>query len=257
MRSMTKISVLAGLLLAFGGIAAAEDQLGALAPENLNKPRPKAPFDITGTWQHAMGPKNPFQFSPPPGFTLTPTAQIQYDAAQKARKEGKAYHDDIGQCWPAGMPVIMTRVWPIAMIQKPTAIYMISAFLNAVRIVYLDGRQHTDPDVVVRTFNGESIGHYEGDTLVVDTTSFVNDHHWIDNGIPATDALHLVERMRLIEGGKTLEIETTASDPKSWKGEWKWTKNFKRMDDTDITEAECLPNVNDHLPSTRSILNVR
>jgi hypothetical protein len=51
-----------------------------------------------------------------------------------------------------------------------------------------------------------------------------------------------------------LEIETTASDPKSWKGEWKWTKNFKRMDDTDITEAECLPNVNDHLPSTRTNL---
>ena len=48
-----------------------------------------------------------------------------------------------------------------------------------------------------------------------------------------------------------------ASDPKSWEGEWKWTKRFRRMDDTDITEAECLPNVNDHLPSTRSNLNVR
>lgn len=257
MRSNTRMAALMGLLAIFGAAAMAQDQLGALAPENLNKPRPKAPFDITGTWQHAMGPGNPFQFAPPPGFKLTPPSQVQYDAAMKARKEGKAYHDDIGQCWPAGMPVIMTRVWPIAMVQKPTVIYMISAFLNAVRIIYLDGRPHTDPDVIVRTFNGESIGHYEGDTLVVDTTGFVNDHHWMDTGIPATDALHLVERMRLIDGGKTLEIETTASDPKSWEGEWKWTKRFKRMDDTDITEAECLPNVNDHLPSTRSSLNVR
>lgn len=257
MKRTMKGVALAGLLLALGAAALAQEQLGALAPANLNKERPKAPFDITGTWQHAMGPNNPFQFAPPPGFKLTPAAQVQYDAAQKARKEGKAYHDDIGQCWPAGLPVIMTRVWPIAMVQKPTAIYMISAFLNAVRIVYLDGRPHTDPDVIVRTFNGESIGHYEGDTLVIDTTGFVNDHHWIDNGIPVTDALHIVERMRLIEGGKTLEIETAASDPKSWEGEWKWTKRFKRMDDTDITEAECLPNVNDHLPSTRSNLNVR
>ncbi len=258
MRRTIALTAIAGLILISGTAAIAQDQLGALAPENLNKPRPKAPFDITGTWQHALGPGNPFQFAPPPGFKLTPPSQIQYDAAMKARKEGKAYHDDIGHCWPAGMPIIMTRVWPIAMIQKPTAIYMISAFLNAVRIIYLDGRPHTDPDVVVRTFNGESIGHYEGDTLVVDTTGFVNDsHHWIDTGVPVDDSLHLVERMRLIDGGKTLEIETIASDPKSWEGEWKWTKRFKRMDDTDITEAECLPNVNDHLPSTSSSLNIR
>jgi len=120
------------LFLATGAMMA-QDQLGALAPANLNKSRPAAPFDITGTWQHGGGRDNPFQFAPPPGFKLTPTSQIQYDAAQKARKDGKAYHDDIGQCWPAGLPVIMTRVWPIAMIQKPTAIYMVSAFLNAVR----------------------------------------------------------------------------------------------------------------------------
>ena len=93
----------------------------------------------------------------------------------------------------------MTRVWPIAMIQLPTAIYMVSHFMNSLRIVYLDGRPHSDPDVVVRTFNGESIGKWEGDTLVVDTTHFVNDHHWIDAGIPATDALRIVERMRLLE----------------------------------------------------------
>ncbi len=188
MKAIAILFLLSGAALT----ATAQDQLGALAPANLNKSRPAAPFDITGTWQHSGGPGNPFQFAPPPNFKLTPASQVQYDAAQKARKEGKAYHDDIGQCWPAGLPVIMTRVWPIAMVQKPTAIYMVSAFLNAVRIVYLDGRPHTDPDVVVRTFNGESIGHYEGDTLVVDTTGFVNDHHWIDNGVPVTDALHIV-----------------------------------------------------------------
>ena len=80
------------------------------------------------------------------------------------------YRDDIGQCWPAGLPLIMTRYWPIAMIQLPTAIYMVSGFMNSTRIVYLDGRTHTDPDIVVRTFNGESIGRWEGETLVIDTT---------------------------------------------------------------------------------------
>lgn len=237
--------------------AASPFPMGALAPANLEKPRPKPAFDLTGTWQHSGGPNNGFRFSPPPGFKLTPAAQVQYDAAQAAAKQGKVYRDDIGQCWPAGLPVIMTRVWPIAMVQKPTALYMISGFMNSVRIVYLDGRPHTDPDVVIPSFNGESIGRWDGDALVVDTTGFVNDHHWMDTGVPASDALHIVERMRLIEKGVTLEIEYAATDPKSWEGEWKWTKRFKRLDDTDITEASCLPDLNEHMLSTKGNANVR
>jgi hypothetical protein len=140
----------------------------------------------------------------------------------------------------------------VAMIQLPTAIYMVSHFMNSLRIVYLDGRPHSDPDVVVRTFNGESIGKWDGDTLVVDTTSFVNDHHWIDAGIPATDALHIVERMRLLKGGAVLEIEYTLTDPKSWDGEMKWTKRWNRVDDQEVTEVTCTPDLNTHIPSTQS-----
>ena len=230
---------------------------GALAPANLAKPRPKPPFDLTGVWLHAGGPGNGFRFSPPPGFKLTPAAQIHYDAAQKAQKEGKVYRDDIGQCWPAGLPVIMTRVWPIAMMQYPTAIYMVSEFMNSLRVVYLDGRPHSDPDVVVPSFNGESIGTWEGDTLVIDTRHFVGHHHWIDSGIPASTELHIVERVKMINEGRTLEIEYTLSDPKSWEGEWKMTKRWNRQDDRDIAEVSCLPDLNDHMPSTRSQDNVR
>ena len=70
----------------------------------------------------------------------------------------------------AGLPINMTRVWPIAMIQLPTDGYMVQELMNTMRFIYLDGRPHTDPDVAVRSFNGESIGRWEGDTLVVDTT---------------------------------------------------------------------------------------
>ncbi len=227
-------------------------QLGALAPSNIAKSRPKAPFDLTGTWQHGGGQNNSFRFSPPEGFKLTPAAQAIYDASRKAAAEGKVYQDDIGHCWPAGMPLIMTRVWPIAMVQVPTAIYMVSGFMNSIRIIYLDGRAHTDPDVVVPSFSGESIGHWENDTLVVDTNSFVGDHHWLDSGIPLSDATHMIERMRLIDNGANLEIEYTITDPKTWVGEWKWTKRFRRMDNTDITEASCLPDLNEHMPSVKA-----
>jgi hypothetical protein len=231
--------------------------LGALAPANLAKPRPKPPFDLTGTWLHGGGQNNGFRFEPPPGFKLTPEAQVHYDAAQKAAAEGKVYRDDIGQCWPAGLPVIMTRVWPIAMIQLPTAIYMISEFMNSLRIVYLDGRPHTDPDIVVPSFNGESIGRWEGDTLIIDTKYFVPDHHWVDRGIPASDAFHVVERIRKIDNGQNLEIEYTLEDPKSWVGEWKMTKRWRRVDERDIAEVSCLPDLNQHMPSTQSKENVR
>ena len=239
---------------------AGQGQLGTLAPSNLAKPRPKPPFDLTATWQHdGKGDPNAWRFIPPT-FKLTPQAQAHYDAGLKARQVGNIYRDDIGQCWPAGMPLIMTRVLPIAMIQLPTAIYMISAFMNSLRVIYLDGRTHSDPDVVVRSFNGESIGRWEGDTLVVDTRHFVDDHHWMDqNGvsIPASDQLRVIERMRLVNQGETLEIEYTMTDPKSWEGEWKSTKQFARMDDTDIIEAACLPDLNDHMPSTSSRFSIR
>jgi hypothetical protein len=232
-------------------------QMSALAPANIAKTRPKPPFDLTGTWQHSGGPNNNFRFAPPEGFKLTPRAQAEYDASRKAAAEGKSYKDDIGACWPAGLPVIMTRVWPIAMVQTPTEIFMVSGFMNSVRMIYMDGRTHTDPDVVVRSFNGESIGHWEGDTLVVDTRNFVDEHHWIDNGIPGTDALRIVERIKMVDKGATLEIEYALTDPKSWVGEWKMTKRFRRIDDQDITEASCLPDLNEHMLSTHSAQNVR
>jgi hypothetical protein len=129
------------------------------------------------------------------------------------------------------------------MVQMPTVIYMISEFINSQRDVYLDGRPHTDPDSAVPSFNGESIGKWENDTLVVDTKYFVADHHWIDSGIPGSDALHIVERVKLIDEGKTLSIEYTMSDPKSWVGEGKMTKRWRRVDERDIAEVSCLPDL--------------
>ena len=235
-------------------------QLSALAPENIAKARPAAPFDLTGNWFIDVTENpNAWRFGPPYP-KLTAAAQVHFDASQVAAKEGKVYRDDIGQCWPAGLPLIMTRYWPMAMIQIPTAIYMVSGFMNSLRIVYLDGRSHTDPDIIVRTFNGESTGRWEGDTLVVDTVGFRGDHHWMDQGgasIPAGEQLHIVERIRLINDRKQLEIEYTMTDPEHWEGEWKSTKRFNRVNDEDIQEVSCLPDLNEHLQSTSSKTQVR
>jgi hypothetical protein len=232
---------------------ASAEHLGALAPANIARPRPAPPFDLTGTWQHTPTGPDSWRFVPDE-LELTPEAQAHYDAGERARAEGNIYRDDIGQCWPAGMPLIMTRVWPIDMIQLPTAIYMISHFMNSLRVIFLDGRTHSDPDVVVPSWNGESIGRWEDDTLVVETRYFPGHHHWIDQGgasVPASDQLRIVERIRMLDDD-TLEIEFAMTDPKSWVGEWKTTKLFGRHHDIDIAEVECLPDLNENLPATSS-----
>jgi hypothetical protein len=228
---------------------------GALSPDNLSRERPPAPFDLTGTWFVDLdATPSSWRFGPPYP-ELTPAAQEHFDASVDATARGQVYRDDIGQCWPAGMPLIMTRVWPMAMIQLPTAIYMISGFMNSLRVIYLDGRLHTHPDIVVRSFNGESIGQWEGDTLVVDTRHFVDHHHWMDQAgvaIPAGDQLRIIERIRLNESTDQLEIEYSMTDPEHWEGEWVSKKYFNRVNDTDITEVQCLPDLNENLRSTSS-----
>src|SRR5262249_48825794 len=114
------VLVVSSIVVAASDLAAqfqAPGSLRVLAPAHIAKPRPKPPFDITGAWLHGGESE---RFDPPAGFKLTPEAQKHYDAAQKATAEGKIYKNDIGLCWPAGVPIMMTRVWPVAMIQLPT-----------------------------------------------------------------------------------------------------------------------------------------
>ena len=225
-------------------------QAGALDPANLAKPRPKPPFDMTGTWFVDLHEGfNKFMFGPPyPEFYAEGQKALKEGAA--ARAKGQNYRDSIGQCYPAGLPMIMTRVWPVMFVQLPTAIYMVAGFTNSFRTIYLDGRAPTDPDIYVPTYNGESIGKWEGDTLVVTTKGFETDHHWIDVGLPVSDQFQVVERIRKINGGNTLEIEYIMTDPKNWKGEWRNTKRWDRVLESDIGEVECTEARNADLPGT-------
>ncbi len=227
-------------------------QLGALAPENLSKQRPAPPFDLTGTWFVDLSEGfGRFRFGPPyPEFIGQ--AKLDYEEGQRFSREGRPYRDAIGQCFPAGIPMIMTRVWPIAMVQLPTVIYMVSNFNNSFRQIFLDGRDYSNPDLVIYSYNGESIGHWEGDTLVVNTRYIETYNHYIDTGIPISEDYRVQERMRLVEDGEILEIEYIMTDPNNWVGEWRNTKQWLRVDYTDIGEVECLPDLNDNLPSTQA-----
>jgi hypothetical protein len=224
--------------------------LGALAPENLKKARPKPPFDMTGTWFVNLRAGASFRFGPPYPEFYEPGQTAMKEAAE-ARAKNIPYRDSIGKCFPAGMPMIMTRVHPTSIIQLPTITYMLFGFTNSMRFIYTDGRDFSDPDVVVYTYNGESIGKWEKDALVVRTKYLEPNEHYIDSGIPISDQFEIVERITMESPGM-LRIDYTMTDPKMWKGEWKNTKRFIRKDYSDIPESECLPNLNDNLPSTEA-----
>jgi len=230
----------------------ADGQLGVLAPQNLSKKRPAAPFNVTGTWFVDLSEGfGRFRFGPPyPEFIGQ--AKLDFEEGQKAAAERRPYRDAIGQCFPAGLPMIMTRVWPISMVQLPTVIFMVSNFNDSFRQIFLDGRDFSNPDQTIFTYNGESIGHYEGDTLVVNTRYLETYNHYIDNGIPVSEQFRVQERMRMLEKGEILEIEYIMTDPVNWKGEWHNKKQWLRTDTTDIGEVECLPDLNDNLPSTQA-----
>jgi hypothetical protein len=240
-----------------GGASRGEDTLaqahdgyyGALAPENLKKPRPKPPFDMTGTWYVNLRNGASFRFGPPYPEFYEP-GQTALKESAEARAKNLPYRDSIGQCFPAGMPMIMTRVHPTSMIQLPTIVYMLFGFTNSMRFIYLDGRGFSDPDTVVYTYNGESIGTWEKDALVVRTKYLEPNEHYIDGGLPISDQFEIVERITMEDGGLMMRIDYTMTDPKMWKGEWKNTKRFIRKDYSDIPESECLPNLNANLPST-------
>src|SRR5690606_27008538 len=226
------------------------DYLGALAPENLAKPRPAPPFDVTGTWFVDLSKGFADYMFGPPYPRFGPEGIEALIEQPKAQARGETYRDAIGQCYPPGMPMLMTRVWLHAFIQLPTAIYVISGFNNSVRTIFLDGRSHSDPDLVVPSYNGESIGRWDGDTLVVHTKYFETDNHYIDLGIPISDQFELFERIRLVNDGQTMEVEYELIDPQMWEGEWKSTKRFNRQDYTDINEANCILQYNANLPGT-------
>ncbi len=121
-------------------------------------------------------------------------------------------------CMPSGVPAfMMAAVEPIHFMQTPQQVTMIFSGDAQIRRIYLDVRHSAD---LKPSWYGESVGHYEGDTLVVDTIG-LNDKTFIDNyRTPHTAKLHVVERYKLIDDGKTLQVTFRVEDPETFYQPW-------------------------------------
>lgn len=145
------------------------------------------------------------------------------------------------RCWPAGVPgfTVYTRVQPIWFLQTDKEIVIVNELNAQFRHVYLDVPHSANPKP---SWYGESVGHYEGDELVVDTIG-LNDKTFVDNyRTPHTDQIHVVERFRMIEGGRTLQAVVTVDDPGAFNMPWTAVQRWRRVEDRIMTESICAEN---------------
>jgi hypothetical protein len=142
-------------------------------------------------------------------------------------------------CRPAGVPgFMMFVVEPIFFVQSPKEVLMIFQGDMQVRHIHLDVPHSETPKP---SWYGESVGHYEGDTLMIDTVG-LNDRTTIDNfRTPHTDKLHVVERWRLVDGGKQLEVLIRIDDPETFYQPWSAIQRYRRIQQA-FPEEVCAEN---------------
>jgi hypothetical protein len=152
---------------------------------------------------------------------------------------GKIAFTPHSYCMPAGVPGYhLYGFQPLYFVQAPKEVVMIYSNDQQVRHVYLDVPHSPN---VTPSWYGESVGHYEGDTLVVDTIG-LNDKTFVDNfRTPHTDKLHVVERFKVIDAGKAMRVDITFEDPDAFNAPWSVTQRYNRIEQP-MAELVCAEN---------------
>ena len=244
-RLMSSIPALAAVLV-FSPVLRAQTPQQSGAAKALTGP---PTVDLSGVWEANMQGIQWAEYSFAPNIPpMTPWGKERYLAAKpsygpRAVDASTDYVNpttgkDVG-CLPPGVPRIYIQPFLFEIVQTPGRVIELFEFDHHMRQIFTDGRQHPkDPD---HTWMGDSIGWYEGDTLVVDTIG-LNDRTWIDRGgLPHSDQLHVIERIRR-PSSNALEVNITIDDPKAYPKTWSGYRNFKLRPTWNIAEFICADN---------------
>jgi hypothetical protein len=219
-------------------------------PSETAKPQENAAplsHDLSGVWmQYPEGdvPGTPGmngvneRFRPP----LTPWGQAQLDAAKPlsgAKAVAGKEDNSVLRCEPSGPPQILILPNPWEIVQIPGRVLMFFEVQHIWRTIWADGRPlPKDPDP---SYLGYSVGHWEGDTFVVETIGF-NDKEWVDlYGNPRTSTTHVTERYRRLNHD-TLEQQIIIEDPKVYTKPWVSPPKLHKLEPGwEIAEWFCVP----------------
>ena len=160
------------------------------------------------------------------------------------RKGSGSVYDPNGLCLPPSGPRLMTTPYPMEILQMPAQKRIVMLYEGGAhiwRIIYMDGRPHPPAGEITPTWLGHSVGHWEGNTLVVDIVGF-NEGSWIDmGGKPHTNRLHIVERYTRTDLF-TLHYEATIEDPGAYTAPWKVAFDVNWDPEGEIQEYICQEN---------------
>jgi hypothetical protein len=198
---------------------------------------------------------------------LQPWARDVVRKHNEAVLSGKLIGTPTASCWPKGVTgfLLHPMTQPMYFIQGPKEVVMILTSFSDVRHIHLTDK-HSDN--VKISWYGESIGHYEGDTLVVDTIG-LDDRTWMDFfATPHTKQLHVIERYHQIEDGKVLEVNIHVEDPGAFTMPWDAIQYFRQYEaavasvpierlvqlastpEGPLVEMSCADNPNSYFPGT-------
>jgi len=201
--------------------------------------------DLSGVWTNVNAPGtdawaiNTFSEQLP---KMTAWGQAKFDAAKPQRGPRGVpvteTDDLVYKCYPPGTPRIYIHPFPMEIIPLPGRVVMIFEYDHLVRQIYTDGREHrTD---LAPSYMGDSIGHWEGQVLVVETTGF-NDRTWIDRiAVPHSEEMRVTERFHLNDAGQ-LQIDIRVDDPVALAEPWVFSRYYRKTDWT-IEEFVCEDN---------------
>jgi hypothetical protein len=215
--------------------------MAALRPADAADANPVT--NLSGVWKEMGGwPENTPQNFPPPKFK--PEYAKQYAAIVAARKnlEKNSVADlktEMGRiiagleldCMPFGMPHMMAGGYSLEIIQQPHQVTVLVEAPAEVRRIYMD-RPQLPIDDVAPSWEGRSVGHWEGDTLVVDTVGVKTAAFYSYDAVhelPHSDQMRITERIRLVEPD-VLQNLVTIEDPLALEQPYQWTFNFKRAE---------------------------
>ena len=194
--------------------------------KNIDGPVPRTPEgkpDLSGIWTN-------FGDSYAGAAPMQPWAQKMFDEWRKIKQDNPGAY-----CLPqSGLPT-MTN-YPYKFVQTPKLlVQLIEDMVVSHRQIFMDGRGHPDPDTWNPSWYGHSVGHWEGDTLVVETTGF-------NESTPGfaihTEALKVTEKFHRTSYGR-MDIEIIAEDPQAWTGPWVRKRQAGLVEGSEIVEFVC------------------
>ncbi len=212
--------------------------LGARAAPPGSAPPNPDPHDLEGVWQlqgyeYLLGPEPGV---PPP---LKPKYIKLLEQRIRAKNRGTPEADTETQCLGHGMPRVMESPYPIEIVQTPGRITFLHEVAHELRTIYLNRPHPKHPRV---SFNGDSVGHWEGDTLVVDTIAIDPRSFIDDEGSTHSGQEHVIERYRKIDGGAELALTITVEDPVTLKHPYSYKRIFHWRPDIRPQEYVCEEN---------------